>query len=274
MAVVADRVVGGERFLSLAFAPPGAAAPTQLELSGPVAVGPPPTPAARHGDGHSYWKIGITLADVDLAAARLAAAGIETTQPAQFEDIGYLCHLRDPDGHAIELLQHRFLANHEPVEADPGLELGSAPTLGQITLRVADADASLGFYRDGLGLTLLSRQPVPRHRFTLFFLAATKDRPPLDDLDAVGNREWLWQRPYTVLELQHRWDRSDTAYAPGRPGAMGFQGIEFAGTDALDRAARLGGQMEGAQRGADPGERERLALNDPDGNRVWVSGES
>ncbi len=156
------------------------------------------------GGEDGYWKIGITLADVDLARESLVSQGIEVSVPRQFHDIGYLCHLSDPDGFQIELLQHRFAESHEPLPRQAGYALGGPATFGQVTLRVRDPDASLRFYRDLLGLRLLSRQTVAPHRFTLYFLAATDECPPHDDLDAVRNREWLWQRPYTTLELQHR----------------------------------------------------------------------
>ena len=73
-------------------------------------------PAARyrHSRGDLYWKIGVTLPDVDLARESLMAAGIEVSAPRQFRDIGYLCHVEDPDGFQIELLQHRFQQNHRP----------------------------------------------------------------------------------------------------------------------------------------------------------------
>ncbi len=179
---------------------------------------------AEPDDG--YWKIGITLADVDLARAQLVAAGIEVSVPRQFLDIGYLCHLTDPDGFVIELLQHRFAENHVPIDPDPDFPLGQSATLGQVTLRVRDIDASLSFYRDRLGMTLLSRQEVADHRFTLYFLAATDERPPDPDIDAVSNREWLWQRPYTTLELQHRWDEPEY-FQTGVDAGGGFWGVAF-----------------------------------------------
>jgi lactoylglutathione lyase len=43
-------------------------------------------------------------------------------------------------------------------------------------VRVTDLEASLRFYRDALGLDLLSVREVPAGRFTLAFLAAPGDR--------------------------------------------------------------------------------------------------
>ena len=42
-------------------------------------------------------------------------------------------------------------------------------------VRVADLDASLGFYRDALGLVELRRKDYPQGRYTLVFLAAPGD---------------------------------------------------------------------------------------------------
>ena len=62
-------------------------------------------------------------------------------------------------------------------------------------VRVTDVEASLRFYRDALGLELLSRRDFPQGRFTLIFLAATGDAS-------------------AQVELTHNWDPE--AYTGGR----------------------------------------------------------
>lgn len=177
------------------------------------------------GPHDTYWKIGITLPDVDLASARLRDRGVETSDPAQFRDVGYLAHLTDPDGFPIELLQHRFRQNHVPVAPDDAYPLGGRPHLGQITIRIPAPDAALAFFGEELGMRLLSRQVLQHDGFTLYFLAFTDEEPPNPDIDAVSNREWLWQRSYTTLELQHRHDDS----VPLDSTEAGFRGIEIVG---------------------------------------------
>ena len=73
-------------------------------------------------------------------------------------------------------------------------------------------------------MKLLSRQQV-MDKFELYFLAATTDTPPVaDDVDAVANREWLWQRPFTTLELQHPLkERSPFKLSP--EDQLGFRGV-------------------------------------------------
>ncbi len=62
-------------------------------------------------------------------------------------------------------------------------------------VRVTDIEQSLRFYRDALGLQLLSRRDYPRGRYTLVFLAAAGD----DEAQ---------------VELTHNWDPE--TYAGGR----------------------------------------------------------
>ena len=62
-------------------------------------------------------------------------------------------------------------------------------------VRVTDVEASLLFYRDALGLELLSRRDFPQGRYTLIFLAAPGDTS-------------------AQVELTHNWDPE--AYTGGR----------------------------------------------------------
>ncbi|WP_170336848.1 VOC family protein [Ruegeria arenilitoris] len=154
-----------------------------------------------HDRGHRYWKIGITLPNVDLAASHLRRMGVPVSEPNQFLDIGYMCHLSDPEGFVIELLQHDFEGNRPENVGDPALPFSEA-CIGQITLRTGDIASEDTFWRKQ-GMQLLSIQEVAPYGFDLHFYAFTDERPPNPDLWAVENREWLWKRPYTTLELQH-----------------------------------------------------------------------
>ena len=79
-------------------------------------------------------------------------------------------------------------------------------------VRVTDPEASLRFYRDALGLEVLSRKDVPQGRFTLIFLAAPGDHS-------------------AQIELTHNWDpevyqgsRSNSAFLQSP-----FQGVHCIG---------------------------------------------
>lgn len=174
----------------------------------------PPKSYLHKPSSDVYWKIGLSLIDVDTARSKLVRQGVDVTSPKQFRDIGYMCHLKDPYGYSIELLQHDFQSNFrsERIQSSlqPNLALGQQTHLGQITLRVSNIEKSLRFYQSALGMKLLSRQNIP-DMFDLYFLACTDEKPPSDDLNAVEIREWLWRRPYTTLELQY-WPQEDRKY--------------------------------------------------------------
>ena len=147
-----------------------------------------------------YWKIGITVRNLDHAVRFLRSKNISVPDPSQFQNIGYMTHIADPDGHTIELLQQSFEGN----ESDPGSghPIGAQAILAHITLRVYDLDAAQT-WTEKHGLRLMSVQPIAGRAFTLYFYSWSEEELPNADLEAVENREWLWARPYTILELQH-----------------------------------------------------------------------
>ncbi len=168
-----------------------------------------------------YWKIGITLKNLDVAVSCLRERGWQVSDPRQFHDIGYLCHLRDPAGFVIELLQQSFEGDAVPV--GDGHPIGGQATLAHVTLRVSDIAAARQFCASQLGMRLMSIQRVRDVGFTLYFFGWSDEALPNPELDAVENREWLWSRPYTLLELQHL-ESGDQINAPDE-GAAGFAGI-------------------------------------------------
>ncbi len=81
-------------------------------------------------------------------------------------------------------------------------------------VRVTDLDASLRFYRDGLGLVELRRNDYPRGRYTLVFLAAPGDES-------------------AQIELTFNWDPEK--YGGGR----NFGHLAYAVDDIYATCARL-----------------------------------
>ena len=81
-------------------------------------------------------------------------------------------------------------------------------------VRVTDLDASLRFYRDALGLEVLSQREVPAGRYTLVFLAAPGDSA-------------------AQIELTYNWDPE--AYTGGR----NFGHVAYAVDDIYATCQRL-----------------------------------
>ena len=126
--------------------------------------------------------------------------------------------------------------------------MGSRPNLGQVSLDVSSIENSLAFYRDQIGLNLLSHQPVPDRSFSLWFLGQEDLQPPSDAVEAIENREWLWALPETTLELR-AFDNPQPLRRPHPPlSELGFRGIGFSRAGAVPNR-----------------------LQDPDGVELWLS---
>jgi catechol 2,3-dioxygenase-like lactoylglutathione lyase family enzyme len=175
-----------------------------------------------------YWKIGITLRDLDAAVAYLRSRGVQVNDPIQFLDIGYMTKLTDPNGFIIELLQQGFEGHHTP--APDGHPIAAQATLAHITLRVTDLDAANAYFEGALGMRLMSVQPVHEYAFCLYFFCWSDEALPDPDLTAVANREWLWARPYAFIELQHL-ELPDKKLRKVGKRSAGFDGFAYDGPD-------------------------------------------
>ena len=192
-------------------------------------------PAVPRADDF-YWKTGITLKNLDAAVAHLRAQGLSVPDPRQFRDIGYLTHIADPNGFAIELLQQGFEGREDPVpdvHQSGGHPIAARATLAHITLRVTDIEAAQDFFGTNLGMRLMSVQPVSDFGFCLYFYAWSTEPLPDPDVTSVANREWLWRRPYTLIELQYLETPGVFVQKPA-PQACGFDGFSYVG-DTDDR---------------------------------------
>lgn len=171
----------------------------------------------QHEKTDRYWKIAITLPDLDVAYAQLVQKGVSVTQPHQFREVAYMAHLADPEGYVVELIQHTFGGADRSLTGDLNLPLGGGAQVGLITLRTTDIERDLRVCQHDLGMSYLSRQAITDLGFDLYFVAFTDEHPPSDDVNAIQNREWLWQRPYTTLEFQHVLNGPPIAPASGEP---------------------------------------------------------
>ncbi len=108
-------------------------------------------------------------------------------------------------------------------------------------VRVTDVEASLRFYRDALGLDLLSRRDFPPGRFTLIFLAAPGDHE-------------------AQVELTHNWDPE--SYTGGR----NFGHLAYAVDNIYAACERL--QQNGVVINRPPRDGRMAFVRSPDGISV------
>ncbi len=181
-----------------------------------------------------YWKIALSVPNIERACEQLAGQGVAVTQPQQFRDVGYLAKFTDPEGFTVELIDHWFEGDRPKGQHDK-TRLGGGAHLSLVTLRIADITA---VEPDILswGMKPVSVQRVEPFGFTLHFYALCDETPPNPDLTAIENRTWIYQRPYTVLEIQH----VDTLNAETVSGdASGYSGLSISGSREAAECARL-----------------------------------
>ena len=87
-------------------------------------------------------------------------------------------------------------------------------------VRVTDVEASLRFYRDALGLEVLSRRDFPQGRYTLIFLAAPGDHSAQVELTHNWDPEAYVDDIYAAC--QRLQDHGVTINRPPRDGRMAF----------------------------------------------------
>ncbi len=178
------------------------------------------------GANDLYWKIAISVPDLDLAYQQLIDQGVDISPPRQFRDVGYLTSVTDPEGFNIELIQHGFEGDSPLLPVNPEL-LGGGPCVNLLTLRYHNIDQVNRYCIDELGMRPLSVQPVEPYGFTLYFYAFTEEQPPDNDLTAIANRSWTYSRPYTVLEVQHLHEATEISHA--KEGTSGYRGTVISG---------------------------------------------
>lgn len=130
-----------------------------LTLRDPATPQPPPVP----GPDPRFQHIAVVASDMDAAFARLqrqAPVAISRGGPQRLPAASggvRAFKFRDPDGHPVELIEFpsgqgapRWHDEHR----------GAGPTLGidHSAISVADADRSIAFYEEHLGLRLAARQ--------------------------------------------------------------------------------------------------------------------
>ncbi len=140
--------------------------------------------------------------------------------------------------------------------------------LNHSMLRVRDPEASLGFYRDILGMTVIDRFDFEAGKFSLYFLGYP-DGPVPEDPDA--RVQWLFEQR-ALLELTHNWGTEIEpafAYHNGNTEPRGFGHIAVSVPDVDAACARFETLGVTFVKRPQDGSMKGLAfIQDPDG--YWV----
>ena len=142
--------------------------------------------------------------------------------------------------------------------------------MNQTMLRVRDPEPSVAFYRDVLGMSLLTRFDFPEMSFSLYFMGYLAEGETVPEGGA--DRAWLFSRP-ALVELTHNWGtESDDAFAGyhnGNSDPRGFGHIGISVPDVYAACARFETLGVPFVKRPEDGRMKGIAfIQDPDG--YWI----
>lgn len=183
----------------------------------------------------SYWKYSLFVDDIQRVYKKLQKEKHLISEPIQFGDIGYLAHTTDPENHQIEFIQKTFKQNTVTTIANNNYPLLENPKLGLLTIRTKDPIKSVKLFENILDLKLFVRMYVNRgNGFTLYFLGGKNLNVPNPNIDAIENREWMYQQSHLFIEIQHYWNSEyDTDFSLNPTLNNGLQSVNFSGDIAV-----------------------------------------
>lgn len=214
-----------------------------------------------NADGDGFGHVAFNCDDVYASCAKLEEGGVSFRKKPDEGRMKGLAFALDPDGYWVEI-----------VKRSDGSEIADEFNLSQTMLRVRDPQASLAFYRDGLGMSLVRESHYPEASFSLYFLASLPEGTEVDydPTDREASKAFVGALHAPVLELTHNHGTEKEegfAYKNGNEdGARGFGHIGVLVEDVDEACAAIeaaGGEL--AKR-PDGGTMKGLAFcRDPDG---------
>ena len=177
----------------------------------------------------NYWKFSLFVSDIERIYGIMHNKRYTIGEAYQFRNIGYLSHTKDPENHQIEFIQKTFKFKGSSIAPNSTYPLLECPEFGLITIRSKDPLKSIRFYESIFEMKLYVRMYVDRgNGFTLYFLGKKELQVPNLDIDAIENREWMYQQKEIFIEIQHYWGSEyDKNFALGNTEPLGFRAMVF-----------------------------------------------
>ena len=143
--------------------------------------------------------------------------------------------------------------------------------MNQTMLRVRDPEVTIPFYRDILGMTLLTRFDFEEMQFSLYFMGYLGDGETIPE-DAAERAKWVFGLP-ALVEITHNWgtesDKDFAGYHDGNAKPQGFGHIGISVPDVYAACARFEEHNVEFVKRPDDGKMKGLAfIKDPDG--YWI----
>lgn len=192
------------------------------------------SPADGYSNGNTephkgFGHVCVSVDHIQAACQRLEDAGYKFQKKLTDGRMRSIAFALDPDGYWVEIISQK------PIEdtKDETTTDTNVTRMNHTMLRVKDAQKSLSFYRDIMGMSLKRTSPNDDAGFTLYFLGYGPPAPEAsaNGVNPVADREGL-------LELTHNHGtegQADFTYHNGNDEPQGFGHICVA-VDDLDAA--------------------------------------
>ncbi|KAK5798234.1 hypothetical protein VI817_004525 [Penicillium citrinum] len=132
-----------------------------------------------------FGHLAISVDNIEAACKRIEDAGYTFQKKLTEGRMRHIAFAKDPDGYWVEIIKR----------ADENLSTTTDPgsyRLNHSMLRVKDAEASLKFYQESMGMTLVRTVENPDNKFNLYFLAYAKVPEDGKTSDMEGLLELTW----------------------------------------------------------------------------------
>lgn len=133
----------------------------------------------HRGFGH----IAISVDNIEAACKRIEDAGYPFQKKLTEGRMRNIAFAKDPDGYWVEII--RRADEDLSTTTDPG-----SYRLNHTMLRVKDAEASLKFYQESMGMTLVRTIENPENKFNLYFLGYPASNPEIKEGEKNGVADW------------------------------------------------------------------------------------
>ncbi|CAI7589166.1 unnamed protein product [Penicillium bialowiezense] len=133
----------------------------------------------HRGFGH----IAISVDNIEAACERIENAGYPFQKKLTEGRMRHIAFAKDPDGYWVEIIRR----------GDENLSTTTDPSsyrLNHTMLRVKDAEASLKFYQESMGMTLVRTIENPENQFNLYFLGYPASNPEIKEGSKNSVAEW------------------------------------------------------------------------------------
>ncbi|PGH01004.1 lactoylglutathione lyase [Polytolypa hystricis UAMH7299] len=211
----------------------------------------------HRGFGH----LAISVDNIEVACQRLEDAGYAFQKKLTEGKMRHIAFVKDPDGYWVEIIRQG--------ETDATTQTTDPSTyrMNHTMMRVKDAEASLKFYQEVMGMKLVRTHESAAGGFNLYFLGYPASNPPMKE--GATNPIAQWEG---LLELTWNYGtekKEGKVYHDGNSEPQGFGHI-CVSVDDLDAAcARFETQNVNWKKRLTDGRMKNVAfVLDPDG--YWI----